>query len=358
MEGLSTNPADPSPVPTGLPFVPVNLNITQRIKKIIHNFFRLRCVNQLLSYVSGTAKKIENVRKIFDYRGGSQVDPIFPKNTVMLGGDTQEKLNQLLTDVKKIQSKTVATQYIFSNQDTISAAYDNDVDVIVNFANRRQPGGIGLCFYGGSQEESLVRQSNLIYGIDPKYNNGLKSQQEKELGKHAKHHIPYYGAIYTAGTTFLDKSGEPKEKKLDVVSCAAVDLRKNSDEAKFYKGNIEMINRVNRAKIDAMLAAALNFGKRKIVLGAFGCGAFKNDTKTIANLFKEALDTTFKNKFETVVFAIKEKQGKEEKLQVFKDVFKPKQSKVPVLGPEIEDQSGYVSSENEDLQEEVDRIAD
>ena len=41
-----------------------------------------------------------------------------------------------------------------------------------------------------------------------------------------------------------------------------------------------------------------------IVLGAWGCGAFGNDSSEIAQLFQRALEENFKGAYRQVIFAI------------------------------------------------------
>ena len=61
-----------------------------------------------------------------------------------------------------------------------------------------------------------------------------------------------------------------------------------------------------------------------LVLGAMGCGAFRNPPKHIAELFRQVLnEPQYKGRFRRVVFAI----INEDLCNVFSDVFKDFQSK-------------------------------
>lgn len=70
-----------------------------------------------------------------------------------------------------------------------------------------------------------------------------------------------------------------------------------------------------------VLGALERLGHRTIVLGAWGCGVFKNDPKFVANSFKVWLDDEFGGAFERVVFAIYDKSKTRATLQAFVDVF-------------------------------------
>ena len=57
-----------------------------------------------------------------------------------------------------------------------------------------------------------------------------------------------------------------------------------------------------------------------LILGAFGCGVFKQDPEQVALIFDEFLSTDFENVFETVIFAIPDRNSKNYK--AFERVFK------------------------------------
>ncbi len=57
-------------------------------------------------------------------------------------------------------------------------------------------------------------------------------------------------------------------------------------------------------RIHRVLAIALAFGYATLVLGAWGCGAFGNDTQRTAVDFRQALENDFRGAFSDIVFAI------------------------------------------------------
>ena len=57
-----------------------------------------------------------------------------------------------------------------------------------------------------------------------------------------------------------------------------------------------------------------------LILGAFGCGVFKNPTKLVADVYSEILKdkmNNFKTKFKKIVFAIPDKEN----YDIFYNVF-------------------------------------
>jgi uncharacterized protein (TIGR02452 family) len=54
-----------------------------------------------------------------------------------------------------------------------------------------------------------------------------------------------------------------------------------------------------------VLAVAAERGHRTLVLGAWGCGAFRNDPWVVAPLFREAIDDeTFVGAFDCITMAV------------------------------------------------------
>jgi uncharacterized protein (TIGR02452 family) len=57
-------------------------------------------------------------------------------------------------------------------------------------------------------------------------------------------------------------------------------------------------------RVHKVLALAAGHGHEAVILGAWGCGVFKNDPEMIAQLFHEALSGPFRGAFARVAFAV------------------------------------------------------
>jgi uncharacterized protein (TIGR02452 family) len=75
-------------------------------------------------------------------------------------------------------------------------------------------------------------------------------------------------------------------------------------------------------RILKVLAAGILHGHEAIVLGAWGCGAFGNDSKEIAMLFRRALVENFRGAYANVVFAIVDWSAEKRFIGPFEDVFR------------------------------------
>jgi uncharacterized protein (TIGR02452 family) len=78
---------------------------------------------------------------------------------------------------------------------------------------------------------------------------------------------------------------------------------------------------VFRNRIELLLATAVDFNQTAMVLGAWGCGVFRNDPAMVARLFGEFLlpGGSFASAFEHVTFAVLDHHGRT--LAAFAKVF-------------------------------------
>lgn len=96
----------------------------------------------------------------------------------------------------------------------------------------------------------------------------------------------------------------------DVITCAAPNVR-----------NMEQVNQnellqLFKKRIEHILQVAIINGRTDIVLGAFGCGAFKNPPFLVARAFKEVL-SQYRGYFDKIVFAVLATPYNDENFKVF-----------------------------------------
>lgn len=173
-----------------------------------------------------------------------------------------------------------------------------------------------------AQEESLCRQSTLsqslyqYYGEQQSENSGVAFR-----GKKYPMDIRY-GAIYSPHVTVFRKGARDGFALMDepyetaIISCAALDFNEKHGKNREFRTSDGGFTREGReimlSKIRTIYGAALLAGHDALVLGAFGCGAFRLRPDLVAELFREVLfETAFKNRFRAVTFAILEKSGPE-----------------------------------------------
>jgi len=166
---------------------------------------------------------------------------------------------------------------------------------VLNFANGATPGG-GFLTGSRAQEESLCFASTLYSSIkgDPMY----------ALHRRRADHSSSAHLILSTATAIRDEEQRfiPAPWEMTVLTCAAPVCDTRTPRAPHLvtpaQGALLMRERVERV-LDVAAAA----GCTHLVLGAWGCGAFRNDPVEVARLFEEALEARA-GAFEEVVFAI------------------------------------------------------
>lgn len=173
---------------------------------------------------------------------------------------------------------------------------------MLNFANPHYPGG-GVHNGDMAQEECLCRSSNLY----PCISNKNVFNDYYLYHKDMNHYFFSDRLIYTKGVTvFKDDSDVPRIMpksewfNVDVITCAAPYI------AKRKYTNKTVLKELFKDRIKNIFEAAIDNDVEIIILGAFGCGAFKNPPEVVAKAFHEVIDeNNYSNYFKKVVFAIK-----------------------------------------------------
>jgi len=198
-------------------------------------------------------------------------------------------------------SKTsdVRTRIEVTTESTFAAANrlvrEGHLPAALNFASAKKPGG-GFINGAKAQEEALARSSGLYECIrdDPMY------------AYHAENRDPLYAsyAIYSPGVPVFrgDDATLLNEPFLTAVITAPAPNAGEVLKSDPTRG--EEVRRAMQERIMQVLGIAAMFDHDAVVLGAWGCGVFRNDTDEVAQFFYEALTGPFRGAFERVVFAI------------------------------------------------------
>jgi len=198
-------------------------------------------------------------------------------------------------------------------EDDVLSVTKNMIDngehpAVLNLANRQNPGG-GVINGAGAQEEYLFRCSNYYRSLYQfahyAHSYGLVKRKEGyPLDRN-------FGGIYSPKVTIFRKSEKEGYSKLEKpwsTSFIAVPAIPNPPLLKDGNGLYWLTDKMEKGtknKIRTIYRIALSNGHTQLVLGAFGCGAFKNPPLHIAKLFHEILDEKeFSSSFTHIVFAI------------------------------------------------------
>jgi uncharacterized protein (TIGR02452 family) len=199
----------------------------------------------------------------------------------------------------QVAAREAATTYEVANESTLVAAErlarEGLRPVALNFASAKHPGG-GFLKGAIAQEECLCRASALYACI----------RDNSMYAYHARQSDPMYShyAIYSPDVPVLKTDdGVPLAQPYlcsfvtSPAPNAGVVLERTPDRA-------AELEAVMALRIELVLTVMAEHGHDAAILGAWGCGVFKNDPVTVAGLFRDALTGPFRGVFTRVVFAV------------------------------------------------------
>ena len=218
------------------------------------------------------------------------------KNTKLY---SPEMLDELLQEL--LPSRECETTIEVFNETTMEGAlalfdYSDKIGVL-NFASAKNPGG---GFLGGAQaqEESLARSSSLYLSIN-------QMQEMYRFNASRKTYIYSDYMIYSEGVIFFrnDEMELVNPYQVDVLTSPAVNV------GAMLQNNRSELSKVDEAmllRMDKVLALFLKKGVKHLVLGAWGCGVFRNDPKDVVGYFDHFLGKggKYERAFERIRFSV------------------------------------------------------
>lgn len=233
-------------------------------------------------------------------RDGSSIS-IADAQAAAVAGTRLFRPNDVESLVRETTAGPATTDLAVVNADTFSAARvlsktSQREPVCLNFASARNPGG-GFLNGAQAQEECLARAS----GLYPTLCSAMEYYEH-----HRNNRTPLYSnhMIYSPGVpVFRDDKDQLTGEwfKAAVITSAAVNkghLLRSCPELE------PAVEPTMRARIEGVLAVCADRGHDDIVLGAWGCGVFRNDPADMAEWFGDAIDGQFAGVFRKVVFAV------------------------------------------------------
>lgn len=231
------------------------------------------------------------------------------EDTKLYMPDDYARINKTGSD--KNGKITVTKERSFEASKKLHDIYPESRIGVLNFASATNPGG-GVTMGSSAQEESLCRCSTLY----PCLHTSRLFSDFYKMHRHKKDLCYTDTCIYTpdiivikSDTTMPENIPEKDWLSVDVLTCAAPNLRH------------EPYNRMNPGVAEPMhisdwellaihkkrgshilnIAAANNIDV--LVLGAFGCGAFRNNPNIVARAYKEIIPD-YKKYFREIRFAV------------------------------------------------------
>lgn len=206
------------------------------------------------------------------------------------------------------------TEIIVNTDRTFESAQkfkDSKVGVL-NFASALSPGG-GVVWGSNAQEEALCRCSNLYFPLADKHANGLFYNPSSDYRFTDEVMYSPRVVVFKSDTLLPQLMDEGDWFKVDVLTCAAPNLKYE------FMSDLELYGiHVKRGIHILTIAAANNI--EILVLGAFGCGAFRNNPQVVAAAYHSVVKL-FNGYFKQIVFSVYCSPKSSVNYETFRDEF-------------------------------------
>ncbi|GIQ81104.1 conserved hypothetical protein CHP02452 [Kipferlia bialata] len=184
---------------------------------------------------------------------------------------------------------------------------------VLNFANERRPGG-GYLHGRSAQEEELFRRTNYVMSLDPsQVNHGAEAPVQYPWHSPAAAQMDGEArctdVVVSEDVTVIRKGSEDGYAMMPPVTLTMIataapdkpDTRPSGTGAQVYADPKQAATLI--ARVHGVLRAAVYHKVDRLILGALGCGAFRNPPAEVVSVF-EALLPTYLPYFERVTFAV------------------------------------------------------
>jgi len=189
--------------------------------------------------------------------------------------------------------------------------HPQDRVAVLNFASAVNPGG-GVKRGSSAQEESLCRCSILYPTLNQKFLWDAyysKNRAAKNV-LHTDDCIWSPDVVICKTDEHIPQRMESKDwVTVDVISCAAPNLRQEPGNAYNPEGGAAVhvsdqeLTELHLRRAKQILSVAASHEVDCLILGAFGCGAFMNNPRTVASAYREALKM-YRGYFKRIEFAV------------------------------------------------------
>ena len=182
---------------------------------------------------------------------------------------------------------------------------------VLNFASAKNPGG-GFLNGAMAQEESLAA-SSCLYKTLAAHETYYRMNRACSTMIYTDHAIFSPDVVFFRDGRFglLKEPVEASVLTLPAVNMGQVIL-KGEDRA--------LAEQSMKRRMKLALAIFASRGCRNLILGAYGCGVFRNDPVKVAGWWKELLEQYFPGDFDTIVYAVLDRSATQACYRAFRDI--------------------------------------
>src|SRR4051812_4685317 len=227
-----------------------------------------------------------------------------------------EELERLRGDVLGYPGSDHSTVFEVVNETTLSGiarvrSLGQGPVAVLNFASAKNPGG-GFLNGSHAQEESLARSSAL-------HASQMRAWDFFERHRASSSLLYSDAMILSPGCPiFRDDDGTllDEPQMVAFITSAAPNAGAAADNR---PEELSSIPGVFRRRSEYVLALASSQGYRQLVLGAWGCGVFRNDPGVVAGWFATHLRRgSWSSRFDRVVFSVLDTSPSQSTLTAFR----------------------------------------
>lgn len=186
---------------------------------------------------------------------------------------------------------------------------------VLNFASAKNPGG-GFLNGSQAQEESLARSS------------ALHASQMRAWGFYERHRgassLLYSDAMIVSPACPIIRNDDGSLLDEPRLATFITSAAPNAGAAATNRpAELPLIPETLRRRSEYVLALAAAHGYRRLVLGAWGCGVFRNDPTVVAESFATHLRRgLWSTRFERVVFSVLDTSAAQMTFSAFEEALK------------------------------------
>lgn len=180
---------------------------------------------------------------------------------------------------------------------------------VLNFASAKNPGG-GFLNGSQAQEESLARSSALHSSLSTVFHF---------YESHRNSHSCLYSDSMILSPdcpVFRDDTGGllPTPRAAAFITSPAPNYGATADN---HPSELAIVPQILNTRSELVLALAAAHGYSQLILGAWGCGVFRNDPNVVATAFVSHLSDRWAGRFRRVRFSVRDSSPSQDTFLAF-----------------------------------------
>ena len=215
-----------------------------------------------------------------------------------------------------VPSKTEKAKVIVSGKRSLEAAESYAKQgkkvCVLNFASAANPGG-GVVNGSSAQEECICRCTTLYPCLNTNQMWNVFYSPHRKTANPLYNNDCFYTpnvCVFKSDTNFPEPLSKENWWSVNILTCAAPNLRERpSNMMNPHTGKVAAkitpseLEKLLTERIRRIFEVAVSNKNEVLILGAFGCGAFKNPPKIVARVFNKVMQD-YICYFDTIEYAV------------------------------------------------------